>query len=191
MKLYMLALLAGFWACSAVSAQAQDKTPEESPGATPDSLMITGHGKTAIIANKNMKKWSYDGVYHFSPGVRAGDYIFLSGVVSGAFGDELPINKEQFKETLRRSFAAMEAILLAANADMNSIVKITTYHVFDSPLISIDKSAQVQSVAEVKSEFMDEPHSAWTAIGATALLPDKGLVEIDVVAYAPLTSSEN
>ena len=30
-----------------------------------------------------------------------------------------------------------------------------------------------------------EPHPAWTAVGTTALLPDRGIVEIEVVAYSP------
>lgn len=180
MKIYILSFVAGLMALSVFPAYAQS-VPS-------DSLNVTGHGKTAIIPSQRLKDSAYDGIYHYSPAVRAGDYVFLSGVVSGAFGSEHPIDKEQFKESLRRSFAAIESTLLAANADMNSIVKMTTYHVFDSPLISIGKREQVEAIAEVKGEFMDEPHAAWTAIGTTGLLPDLGLVEIDIIAYAPLAT---
>lgn len=151
-----------------------------------DGLKVTGHNKTAIIATEGMKRGWYDGVYHFSPAVRAGDFLFLSGVVVGIRGEDAPIGRDAFKQELRRGFTTLQTILIAAGADTNSIVKITSYHVFDSPLLAIKKQDQVLAMAEVKGEFMEEPHAAWTAVGTTALLPDAGLVEIDIVAYVPL-----
>lgn len=150
-----------------------------------DGLMVTGHNKTAIIATERMKRGWYDGAYHFSPAVRAGDFLFLSGVVAGVRGEDTPIGREAFKQELRRGFTTLQTILKAAGADTNNIVKITSFHVFDSPLLTVDKHDQVRAMAEVKGEFIEEPHPAWTAVGTTALLPDRGLVEIDIVAYAP------
>jgi len=153
------------------------------------SLNVTGHGKTAINATERQKKSWYDGGLHFSPAVRAGDYIFLSGQVAGAFGSDAPIGKEAFQISIRRAFSDIKAILAAGGADINAVVKMRTFHVFGSPWITLSKHEQVAAVAEVKNEFIGESHAAWTAVGVTALYPDKGLVEIEVVAYAPLSES--
>lgn len=152
---------------------------------SPDGLEVTGHNKTAIIANERMKRGWYDGAYHFSPAVRAGDYLFLSGVAVSVRNAETPIDREAYKALIRGGFLRLQTVLTAAGTDMNSIVKITSFHVFDSPLLAVDKRDQVLVMAEVKGEFMEEPHAAWTAVGTTALLPDAGVVEIDIVAYAP------
>ncbi len=151
-----------------------------------DGLEVSGHNKTAIIATERLKRGWYDGAYHFSPAVRAGDYLFLSGVAVSIRGEETPIDRETFKKHLRLGFTRLQTILNAAGTDMNSIVKITSFHVFDSPLLSVNKRDQVLAMAEVKGEFMEEPHAAWSAVGTTALLPDAGVVEIDIIAYAPL-----
>lgn len=170
--------LAGLLTAQSVSAQdaeAEKKT----------DLNVTGHGKTAIIATERQKKGWYDSEYHFSPAVRAGDFIFISGAVAGAYGAEEPVGKDALKESIRRAFGSIKATLAAGGATMDQIVKIRTFHVFDSEWISIPKREQIKAVAEVKSEFMGEPHAAWTAVGTTALFPDQGLVEIEVVVYAP------
>ena len=160
------------------SAQGDDKS-------NTDSLNVSGHGKTAIMASKREKETFYDGSFHFSPAVRAGDTIYISGVVAGAFQSEEPIDRETFKVSVRRAFKDIKSTLKAGGANMDKIVKIRTFHVFDSPWITISKQDQVAVVAEVKNEFIGEPHPAWTAIGTTALFPDKGLVEIEVIVYDP------
>ncbi|UTW55973.1 Rid family hydrolase [Kordiimonas sp. SCSIO 12610] len=162
----------------AVQAQETDSAPTK-------DLIVSGHGKTAIMATERQRKFIYDSKFHFSPAVRAGDTIYLSGVVAGAFAGDKPIGREEFKESVRRVFENIAATIKAAGADINQTVKIQTFHVFDSPWITIDKVAQVEVVAEVKNEFIGEPHPAWTAIGSTALFPDKGLVEIELTVYDP------
>ena len=163
------------------SALAQDQKTE--------SLNVTGHGKTAINATERQKKSWYDGSLHFSPAVRAGDYIFISGQVAGAFGSDKPVGKKAFQQSVRRAFNDIKETRAAGGANINSVVKIRTFHVFGSPWITLSKHEQVAAVAEVKNEFIGEPHAAWTAVGVTALYPDKGLVEIEVVAYAPQRES--
>lgn len=150
-----------------------------------ESLNVIGKNKTAIIASERQKKDGYDGVFNYSPAVRAGDYIYASGVVAGAFGSEEPFGKEAFKASVRRALKGLEQTLKAGGADMNDVIKINTFHVFDSPHTTLSKHEQVLAVAEVKNEFIGEPHPAWTAVGTTALYPDKGLVEIEVVVYSP------
>lgn len=165
------------------TAYAQPQQPEDEPN---QNYNVAGNGRTALIATERQKRGWYEGRYNFSPAVRAGDYIYVSGAVASARGnDGAPIGREEFKASVRRAFEGIKGILAAGGADVNNIIKITSFHVFDSPLISIDKSDQVVAMAEVKNEYVGEPHPAWTAIGTTALLPDRGLVEIDVIVYDP------
>lgn len=152
---------------------------------TAQDLNVKGKKSTAIIGDEAGKSW-YDSKYHFAPAHRAGDYVYFSGVVAGAYESDEPIGKDAFKTDLRKRFQSLERTLKAAGASFSDVVKINTYHVFDSPHISIDKVMQIDAVAEVKAEFIGEPYPAWTAIGTTALFPDKGLVEIEIVAYSPL-----
>ncbi len=150
-----------------------------------DNLNITGNNRTAIIATERQQKGMYDGAYNFAPAIRAGDFIFVSGAVAGAFGEDTPVGKVEFQTSIRRAFNQLDDILKAGNASLNDVVKIRTFHVFDSPHTTLTKHEQIGAVAEVKNEFINEPHPAWTAVGSTALYPDKGLVEIEVVVYAP------
>ncbi len=152
-------------------------------GAFAQELNVKGKQSTAIIA-EGQQGW-YEGKYHFAPAHRAGDYVFFSGVVAGAYESDEPIGKEAFKNDIRKRFQAIEKTLKAAGAGFADVVKINTYHVFDSPHVAIDKVTQIDAVAEVKDEFLSEPYPTWTAVGTTALFPDKGLVEIEIVAYSP------
>jgi len=44
----------------------------------------------------------------------------------------------------------------------------------------------------VKEEFMGAaPHPAWTAVGTSGLIRENGIVEVQMIAYAPIhTQSE-
>lgn len=169
--------LVGLEVCLSAGSSAQNQKTD---------LTVSSHGRTAYMANERQRRGWYDGVYHFSPAVRGGDYIYLSGVVAGAYGAEAPLDRDGFKVSVQRAFTAIDEIVKAAGANMNQVVKMRTFHVFDSPLVTIGKAEQVQVVAEVKGDFVAEPHPAWTAVGTTALLPDAGLVEIEIILYSPV-----
>ncbi len=172
----MRVLVAGIAMLTGASAAQEEKA---------DDLNVTGNGKTAIIATERQKQGIYNSKFHFSPAVRAGDTIYISGVVAGALPEDRPVTREEFKASVRRAFQNIAATLKAGGADINQAVKIHTFHVFDSPWITIGKVEQIEVVAEVKDEFIGEPYPAWTAVGTTALFPDKGLVEIELVIYDP------
>ncbi len=164
-----------------LSAMAQDNKETTSVLDTSTDGTIT-----AIVANR---QW-YDGPYQFAPAVRAGDFIYFSGTVAGAFGAETPIGADAFKADIRARFVSLGQILEAANASFEDVIKITTFHVFDSPHTTLSKIEQVRAVADVKAEFIKAPFPAWTAVGTTELFPDRGLVEIELIAYAPLEKND-
>lgn len=170
MRAYILTLLAS--ACLAGSAEAQS-----------NSIFVPGpHGGGAAYADEQQQQrnepWGFAGAY------RAGDYVYLSGVVTGARGGE-PIDAETFKENLRVMFERAEETLNAAGASLEEVVDIVSFHIWDTPLFEGDKFEHIGAVAEVKKEFMPAPHPAWTAIGVSELLPNSGLIEVRMIAYSP------
>ena len=148
-----------------------------------EPVMVEGpHGGAAFYANAKQKE-SQDS-YGYSGAYRAGDFIYLSGVVAGSpSGDAL--DSEEFKTSLRNAFRYAEANLVAAGGDMADVIDIASFHVWDSPAFAGDKGEHLAAVAAVKREFMPEPNPTWTAIGVSELVPDNGLVEIRLIAYSP------
>jgi enamine deaminase RidA (YjgF/YER057c/UK114 family) len=113
--------------------------------------------------------------FHYSPAVRAGDYVFLSGVVAGMRPDQS--GETAMEQSFDRAFRNVATVLRAAGADWDDVVEMTTYHT--------DLPAQFDVFARVKDRYVGEPYPAWTAIDVDRLLPDRGIVEIRVIAYAP------
>ncbi|MEO1136509.1 MAG: Rid family hydrolase [Pseudomonadota bacterium] len=174
----MRAIMIVFFILLPFTAVAQD------PATSADEpiRMEDPHGGAAVYIDARQKaahdRWGFAGAY------RAGDFVYLSGVVAGAWQGD-PINEEEFKETLRQTFNRADEVFEAAGADIEDVVEIISFHVWDSPLFDGDKIAHLRAVADVKREFMSEPDPAWSAIGVSELLPDAGLVELRMVAYAP------
>lgn len=128
----------------------------------------------------------YDSPWHYAHAIRAGDFVHVSGIIIAATpDDELPIGRERFAECTENVFERLEAVLSTADASFADVVKINTFHVLDgrNTALTIDEQALV--IAEVRAKYAGEPHSAWTAVGTTGLFTPRGIVEIEVVAYAP------
>ena len=154
------------------NGHAQDLTP----------VVVDGPAGQAIYINQAQKDGN-DG-YGYAGAFRAGDFIFVSGVVAGAWDGEV-LDVDGMKATLRNAFTYAGQTLAAAGASYENVVEIVTFHVWDTELFSGDKATQLQAIVDVKREFMGEPDPAWTAVGTTALVPDRGIVEIRLTAYAP------
>ncbi len=119
--------------------------------------------------------------YGFSPAVRAGDFVFLSGVVAGVppneNGETSAATNEALTAAYDRAFRHIAEILAEAGADWNDVAEMTTYHT--------DLTGQIDAIMAVKANYVAAPYPAWTAIDVDRLLPDGGLTEIRVTAYAP------
>lgn len=113
--------------------------------------------------------------YHYAPATRAGDFIFVSGVVAGVRGGQT--DEAALDAAFDRAFRGVALVLAEAGADWSDVVEMTTYHT--------DLPAQFAIFSRVKDRHVSEPYPAWTAIDVDRLLPDQGIVEIRVIAYAP------
>lgn len=162
-------------------AAAQAQTPAANP-AEGYPKIISAPGGEVVIPTAGMQK-AYDG-YRFAPARRAGDYLYISGVIAGPAGaaDRGP---EAFKGYVRRAFRQIELSLKAEGLTFADVVMINSFHVWDGPGFKGTRDEQFAAFSTAKDEFMQAPHPAWTAVGTTGLLADDGVVEIQMIAYAP------
>lgn len=126
---------------------------------------------------------AYD-TYKYAPVRRAGDYVYVSGVVIGRLADG-PRTVETFKAAARAGFEKLRARLRAVGADFDQVVMVNSFHDWTAPEFGGDRLAQFNAFNEVKEEFMTGVHPAWTAVGTSGLIRDSGIVEVQMIAYAP------
>ncbi len=128
----------------------------------------------------------YDSPWHYAHAIRAGDFVYISGVIIGARHDEeLPISNERFREEAETVFEIIERYLATADASLKDVVKINTFHVLDGKVTQLTIDQQALVIAETRDKYGVEPHPAWTAVGTTGLFSPRGIVEIEMVVYAP------
>lgn len=141
--------------------------------------------------------------WHFAPAVVANGMIHVSGIIGTSPDGEPPAALNEgaalagAAETAREAeaelsamqavrdpeaqfataFEALEAILMDADAGLEDIVELTSYHV--------DMAGYMDLFMEVKDRYLGEPYPAWTAVGVSELIVPGGLVELKAVAQVP------
>ncbi|MFK4004930.1 RidA family protein [Qipengyuania sp. NPDC077563] len=111
----------------------------------------------------------------YSPAVRSGDLLFVSGQV-GSREDGSP--EASFPDQVERAFRNLEAVLDAADCSFDDVIDVTTFHT--------DPEAQLPDVMAVKERYFPaRPFPAWTAVGVTWLAGFD--FEIKAVARLPST----
>ena len=110
----------------------------------------------------------------YSPGLRVGDTIHVSGTIGRPRGGDLPTDvAEQFRQLYRN----VAAVLVEAEATWADVVEMTSYHV--------GLHEHIDTLFAVHHEFVTEPYPAWTAVGVTELLSRDAVLEIAVTAVRP------
>lgn len=160
----------------AASAPAAAQTATEYP------KRIPAPGGEVVLPSAGEAK-AYD-EYHYAPARRAGDWVYVSGAIAGRAPNE-GRDVEAFKVQLRRAFRVLKRALEASGATFGDVVMINSFHVWGSPDFAGTKEEHFAAYDAVKSEFMTAPHPASTAVGTTGLLAPGGVVEIQMIAYAP------
>ena len=108
----------------------------------------------------------------YSQGIRCGNFIFVSGQGPGD-PETGAIIGETIEEQTRATLNNVKAILEAAGASMEHVVKVTAH---------LNDLADFQGYNKVYKEFFSEPYPARTTVGSQLL----GIkVEIDVIAVLP------
>lgn len=107
----------------------------------------------------------------FAEAVIDGDRVWLSGVVAGLREGETMADSEAAYD---RAWKMLGDVLERSGSSFDGVVDITTFHT--------DLPAQFDGFRKVKDRYIREPFPAWTAIDIDRLVPEKGLVEIKLVA---------
>lgn len=144
---------------------------------------VPAPGGEVVFANPGDKEILYD-QFNFAAARRAGDFVFLSGVIAAPQEGE-HTDSDAFKVQLRRAFSTIKASLEASGADFSHVVQMQTFHNCKTPYFQGDFRAQLNAMLVVKAEFMKPPYSTWTAICVDRLFDERGVVEIQMTAYAP------
>lgn len=114
----------------------------------------------------------------FAPAVRAGDMVFLSGVIAALKDGEARSDEAYFRAT-DEAFAEIDMILKEAGGSIADVVDMTGYHVGDF-------NAHLTPVMQAKAKWMPGPFfSCYTLIGISALYNPLGFVELKARAYIP------
>jgi enamine deaminase RidA (YjgF/YER057c/UK114 family) len=153
----------------------------ETPPPSQPVHIATLSGEVILPAQVDQQNYAQ---YGFAALRRAGNLVFISGVVVGRRPDE-GTDVESFKDQVRRAFRRLQTSLQAADLGFDDVVMINSFHIWQGPNFAGTKDEQFKAFEQVKEEFMHGPKPAWTAVGSTGLLPDSGIVEIQMIAAAP------
>lgn len=109
----------------------------------------------------------------YSQGSIDGNTIYVSG--QGPIDPETgAISRDDIREQISRTLENVEAVLAAADASLDDVVKATVF---------VTDMATYDDVNTVYGEYMNEPYPARSAVEVAALPVDIG-VEIEVLASA-------
>jgi enamine deaminase RidA (YjgF/YER057c/UK114 family) len=110
--------------------------------------------------------------FHYSPGVKAGNLLFIAGQV----GRDDNLNVIEGKEAqFIQAFENVKKVLTTAGATFEDVVEMVTYHV---------DLRDLELFIEVRDRYVTNPdrYPAWTAIGITALAMPGLFAEIKCTA---------
>src|SRR5436190_3065621 len=127
-------------------------------------------GRVILSENPDERKFEQD--WGYADAVVSGDTVYLSGVVAAPRPGETDL-----QPAYDRAFQHIGAILARAGLGWDDVVDITSFHT--------DLTTQMPAIVAVKKKYITGPPPAWTAIGVSRLIPDRGLTEIKMVAKVP------
>jgi len=107
-------------------------------------------------------------------GIRAGDFLFISGQVARPFEGGSGLLGATEYEQAKQIFQRIQRICEAAGGSMADVVKLTIY------LVDITKNAEVW---KARREFFSGDFPASTLVEVRSLAGKETLVEIEAVAY--------
>jgi len=119
--------------------------------------------------------WKWDDTFIFSQAIQAGNTIYLSGQVA-LDPDGKVVGKGDMKAQTRQAWENIKAVLSAAGASLNDVVKITQF---------ITDMSRFRETQEVRKEYFKDYAPASTSVEIKSLAFPDLLIEIEVVAIKP------
>ncbi len=125
--------------------------------------------------------------YHYCPGVKIGNMLYISGQVGR---DENLQVVQGIEAQFIQTFENVKKVLVAAGATFDNVVEMVTYHVIE-PNVNVEESAESQKsftiphlklFMEVKDRYFTKEFPTWTGVGITSLSTPGLIVEIKCTA---------
>jgi 2-iminobutanoate/2-iminopropanoate deaminase len=113
----------------------------------------------------------------FSPGVRAGDFVFLSGLAS--VDENNRIIPDTFEKEARRTYQNISRVLASGGLTFADVVQVRCY---------LSNKEDWDMHNRVYREFFSEPFPARTTL--IGCLGDMVKYEVDLVAYSPQAATQ-
>lgn len=107
----------------------------------------------------------------FSPAIRAGDFVFVSGMASA--DENGKIIPDTFENEARRTYENIARVLSAAGLDFSKVVQVRCY---------IGSKDDWEAHNRIYREYFSEPFPARTTL--IGCLGDVVKYEVDLIAYA-------
>ena len=114
-------------------------------------------------------------ISHYTDAVRAGDVLFISGIVP-VDGEGKLVGEGDVAEQTRQIFRNMQLVLEAAGCGFDDVVKVVLY------LVNVDDRPVINPV---RKEFFGNARPASTLVEVSALAVPGALLEIEAVAAIP------
>jgi 2-iminobutanoate/2-iminopropanoate deaminase len=111
----------------------------------------------------------------FSPGIIAGDFMYVSGQASVDAGTGAIIS-DSFEGEMRRSIANLKAILEAGGLNLDHVINVKSY---------VSDEADLALYNKIYPEYFSAPTPTRSTI--VGVLGTKLKFELDCVAYVPKT----
>ncbi|KJZ20314.1 RidA family protein [Loktanella sp. S4079] len=109
--------------------------------------------------------------YGFSPAVKSGDFLFISGQVGARPDGTAPTDVGAQTEL---AILRIQELLRLAGLDLSDLVDVTSYHV--------DIENTLEEFMAVKQRFIKSPFPAWSIIGISGLSRPELKIEIKATA---------
>ena len=114
----------------------------------------------------------------FSPAIRAGDLVFISGQAS-VDKDTGSVIKASFEEEMRRSIKNLQSILEADSLSLDNVINVKSY---------VASEDDLKLYNSIYAEYFTQPLPSRSTI--VNVLPTFLKFELDCIAYAPKTRQE-
>jgi len=114
-------------------------------------------------------------ISHFTDAVRAGELLFVSGIVA-VDGDGNLVGGDDVVEQTRQVFRNMAKVLAVAGCDFTDVVKVTVF------LTDIDDRPRINPV---RQQVFGDTRPASTLVEVSRLAVEGAKVEIECVAVRP------
>jgi reactive intermediate/imine deaminase len=114
--------------------------------------------------------------YLLAPAWQVGELLFLSGQASiGKDGSIVGVG--DIDAQIAQTFANIETVLAAAGSDLSRVVKVTIY---------LTDMGNFPKILEARERYFTPPYPADTTVEVKGLALPELMVEIDVIATAPV-----